>query len=373
MDFVDKIKEIGNRIPKQIDLIKTEEATKNAFVMPFINALGYDIFNPIEVVPEFTADVGTKKGEKVDYAIKKDNEVIMLIECKQCGNELDQETASQLYRYFSVTETRFGIITNGIVYKFFSDIEESNKMDTKPFFEFNVLNFEDHHLEELKKFAKSSFHLENILTTASALKYTGAIKRIFGKEIINPSDEFIKFFVSQVYSGLKTQAVISQFSKIVKDAISQFIREKINDRLKSALDDVGADDVSDVSEEASVPEDSDNEDGIVTTKEEIEGYNIVKAIVRDTVDVNRIFMRDTKSYCGILLDDNNRKPICRLRFNSATKKYIGIIKQKNETKNLISDVNDIFNYSDEIKESVLEYIEREVANAPEKEDNSMIS
>ena len=278
MDLVDRIKEIANRIPKQIDLIKTEEATKNAFVMPFINALGYDIFNPIEVIPEFTADVGTKKGEKVDYAIKKDNEIIMLIECKQCNNDLDLEVASQLYRYFSVTETRFGIITNGIIYKFFSDIEESNKMDTKPFFEFNVLNFEDHHLEELKKFAKSSFHLENILTTASALKYTGAIKRIFGNEITNPSDEFIKLFVSQVYSGLKTQAVISQFSKIVKDAISQFIRERINDRLKSALDDVGADDVSDdVSEEVNEPEDSDNQDGIVTTKEEIEGYNIYSA------------------------------------------------------------------------------------------------
>lgn len=360
MDLIDKINEISNRIPKQIDLIQTEEATKNAFVMPFIAALGYDIFNPVEVVPEFTADVGTKKGEKVDYAIKKDDEIIMLIECKWCGRELDKEVTSQLYRYFSVTETRFGIITNGIVYRFYSDIEETNKMDTKPFFEFNVLNFEDHHLEELKKFAKSSFNLENILTTASALKYTGAIKRIFSEEIANPSDEFIKFFVSQVYSGVKTQTVITQFSSIVKEAVNQYIRERINARLKSALDDVKI--------EEAVPDDEsesekNKEEGISTTDEEIEGFNIVKAIIRETIDVDRVFMRDTKSYFGILLDDNNRKPICRLHFNSETKKYIGILKQKTETKYPVNGVNDIFDFAEQLKETVMEYLNRESANA----------
>lgn len=311
MDLVDKIKEIAGRITKQIDIIETEEATKNAFVMPFLNALGYDVFDPTEVVPEFTADVGTKKGEKVDYAIKKDGQIIMLIECKWCGCNLEKENTSQLYRYFSVTETRFGIITNGIAYKFFSDIEEANKMDSKPFFEFNVLGFEDHQLDELKKFMKSSFDLENILTTASTLKYTGAIKRIFADEISNPSDEFVKFFASQVYSGLKTQAVISQFSKIVKDAINQYVRERINDRLKSALEDERTDDDIDSSNET---ENLESGEGIVTTQEEIDSYNIVKAIVRDIVDVSRVFIRDTKSYCGILLDDNNRKPICRLHY-----------------------------------------------------------
>ncbi|MCI5139368.1 MAG: hypothetical protein D3922_13380 [Candidatus Electrothrix sp. AR1] len=85
MDLIDKIKELAVRIPKQIEHIQTEEATKNAFIMPFISALGYDIFNPMEVIPEFTADIGTKKGEKVDYAIKKDDDIIILIECKWCG------------------------------------------------------------------------------------------------------------------------------------------------------------------------------------------------------------------------------------------------------------------------------------------------
>ena len=354
MDLIDKIKDLASRIPKQLEHINTEEATKNAFVMPFINMLGYDVFNPLEVIPEFTADVGTKKGEKVDYAIKKDGNIIILMECKWAGCNLEQEHASQLYRYFSVTEARFGILTNGIAYKFYSDIVETNKMDAKPFFEFNLLNFEEHQIDEIKKFTKSTFELEKILSSASTLKYTGAIKRIFANEITAPTDEFIKFFASQVYSGKITQSVKEQFSVIVKNALNQFIRERINDRLKSALENEGEDETETATGENEV-EVSDS--GIVTTQEEIEGFNIIKAIVRDIIDASRVVMRDTKSYCGCLLDDNNRKPICRLHFNSQTRKYLGVFSQKKETRHLIDNVDEIFNYSNEIKATVTEYLE----------------
>lgn len=356
MDLIDKIKELASRIPKQLEHIQTEEATKNAFVMPFINLLGYDVFNPLEVVPEFTADVGTKKGEKVDYAIKKDGHIIILMECKWVGCNLEEEHASQLYRYFSVTEARFGILTNGITYKFYSDIEEPNKMDAKPFFEFNLLNFEEHQIDEIKKFTKSTFELENILSSASTLKYTGAIKRIFANEILSPTDEFIKFFASQVYSGKITQSVKDQFSVIVKNALNQFIRERINDRLKSALENETEEEQEPATEEM---EGEMNDSGIVTTQEEIDGYNVVKAIVRDMVDASRVTMRDTKSYCGILLDDNNRKPICRLHFNSPTKKSLGVFTQKKETRHSITTVDEIFNYTDQIKATVVEYLEGE--------------
>jgi predicted type IV restriction endonuclease len=97
--------------------------------MPFISALGYDVFDPVEVIPEFTADVGIKKGEKVDYAIKQDGKIIMLFECKCCNGSLDDCHASQLYRYFSVTEARIAVLTDGIIYRFYTDIEQPNKMD----------------------------------------------------------------------------------------------------------------------------------------------------------------------------------------------------------------------------------------------------
>jgi hypothetical protein len=349
MDLIDKLREIASRIPKQQDDIKTEEATKNAFIMPFISALGYDVFNPTEVVPEFTADIGTKKGEKVDYAIRKDGNIIMLIECKWNGCDLQKEHASQLYRYFSTTESRFGILTNGIIYRFYSDIDEKNKMDSRPFFEFDILNFDDHHIEELKKFTKQAFSLDDILTTASTLKYTGAVKKILEKELDDPSETFVRFFASQAYDGRLTQSVMEQFRKIVKEARNQFINEKINDRLKSALNAS----VEKLPEET-IEQDLVNEDGIITTEEELDGYNIIKAVLRDKVDVNRIVMRDTKSYCGILLDDNNRKPICRLRFNNS-KKYLGLFSNKREERIPIEDINDIFRYTDQITSTLSEY------------------
>jgi predicted type IV restriction endonuclease len=354
MDLIDRIKDLASRIPKQIEHIQTEEATKNAFIMPFISALGYDVFNPTEVIPEFTADIGTKKGEKVDYAIKKDDEIIILIECKWSGADLHQDHASQLYRYFSATEARFAILTNGIDYEFYSDIDEPNKMDSKPFFTFNILEFQYHQISELKKFTKSAFSLEDILTTASTLKYTGAIKKILEAELAEPSEAFVRFFASQIFDGRLTKPVIEQFTDIVKEARKQFINEKINERLKSALSANDTPKEANQKEQEEPPQEEIDDDGIVTTEEEIEGYHVVKAILRETVDISRVVMRDTKSYCGILLDNNNRKPICRLRFNHS-QKYLGVISQKNEEKVPIESVDDIYKYSEQLKASVLEY------------------
>ena len=353
MDLVDKIKDLASRIPKQMEFIQTEEATKNAFIMPFISALGYDVFNPIEVIPEFTADIGTKKGEKVDYAIQKDDDIIILMECKWSGADLHHEHASQLYRYFSATEARFGILTNGIIYQFYSDIDEPNKMDSKPFFTFNLLEFQNHQIKELKKFTKAAFSLDDILTTASTLKYTGAIKRVLGQELKNPSELFVRFFVSQIFDGRLTKPVIEQFTPIVQEAHQQFIKEKLNERLSSALSASESNSVEEPTNEEK--EDTvEDDNGIVTTEEEIEGYNIVKAILRQALDVKRVMMRDTKSYCGILLDDNNRKPICRLHFNYS-QKYLGILTMKKEEKIAIENVNDIFNYSKQLLSTVAEY------------------
>lgn len=353
MDLADCVREIASRAAKQIEHITTEEATKNAFVMPLVNALGYNVFDPTEVVPEFTADIGTKKGEKVDYAIMRDGEPSILMECKRCETELRDCHASQLYRYFSVTPARFGVLTNGLVYEFYSDIEEQNKMDEKPFFVFDIRDFANHEIEELKKFSKTSFSLENILTTASKLKYTGLVKSILDAELEDPSDDFVRFFASRIYSGRLTQSVMEQFADIVKEARKQFLNEKINARLKSALDSSEAPANKDESDQ------DDNQiersdDGIVTTISEIEGYNVVKAILRQSVAPNRIVMRDTKSYCGILLDDNNRKPICRL-FLNGNKWSIGLFRQKQMERVTIENLDDIFQYADRIGETVREY------------------
>lgn len=311
MDLTEKLRELSARIPQQLEHIETEEATKNALIMPFISALGYDVFNPLEVLPEFTADVGIKKGEKVDYAIKKDQQIIMLMECKWYKNSLAQEHASQLYRYFSTTEARIGILSNGIVYQFFSDIDESNKMDSKPFFEFDILNFQTHHVKILNNFTKGNFSVETIAIIARNLKYTGAVRKILEAELESPSENFVKFFASQIYSNKITKNVINQFTNIVKESGKQFITEEIKKRL-------GIDKENDDVEEEKNPEDKD--DIKLPTQDEIDGFNIVRGILNQVIDLNKVTMNKNKGYCGIIFD--RKYSICQLYFNSSQKNII---------------------------------------------------
>ncbi len=362
MDFAEKIAVLAQRIAKQKDDVETEEATKNAFVMPFLSALGYDVFDPSIVVPEFTADVGLKKGEKVDYAIKLDGQVAMVIECKPCKCALSTQHMSQLYRYFSVTEARFGILTNGIVYWFFTDLDQSNKMDAKPFFAFDLLDHRPAQIEELRKFATANFDVKEILETASDLKYGSLLMREIASEIDAPSDEVVKLFVGRVYEGKQTANVLAKFSPLVQKAMKDTVRELVNQRLSSALDDTAKTALPTSASETSCAEcattpstDTDGLDGIVTTDEEIEGYQIVRAIVREVVKVDRVAMRDAKTYCAILLDDNNRKPICRLHLNRGVK-YIGLFDEtKTEERIRIECADDIFSYASRLKATALSY------------------
>ena len=364
MDFIEGLTNLSGRITKlteQADVIQTEEATKTAFVMPFINLLGYDVFNPTEVVPEFTADVGTKQGEKVDYAIFKDDQVIILIECKKYGEDLSDVHTSQLYRYFSVVHSRFAVLTDGVIYRFYTDLEESNKMDTKPFLEFDMLDVQPTIVNELKRFTKPAFDLDAMLSAASDLKYTKEIKHTLMEQLEAPHPEFVKFLITSVYSGFKTQSVIEQFTDIVKRALHQFLNEQINQRLKSAITD---EDPETESVEVEIDDDliNDADSLIVTTEEELEAYFTVKSIVREVVDADRIFHRDTKGYMGIILDNSRKKPICRLYFNNANK-YIGLLDNKKVgsrgekmfNRFEIVNTDDIYNYAEQLKSTAQSY------------------
>ncbi|MDQ0742462.1 type I restriction endonuclease [Pseudomonas sp. W4I3] len=357
MDFFEKLTSLAAKVRLQGPAIQTEEATKNAFVMPFINTvLGYDVFDPQEVTPEFVCDVGTKKGEKIDYAIMKNGEVQILIECKKIGESLSINHASQLFRYFHVTSARISILTNGQVYRFFTDLDAPNKMDEKPFLELDLLDIDEYSVPELIKLTKSAFDVDSIINAAGELKYVSQLKKIIGAQVSKPEDDFVKFFASRVYEGVITQKVRDQFFELTRKALAQFLNDQINDRLKSAMSGAIQPTVASLTAANSVSTDSpdrdESEDKILTTLEELEGYHIVRAVVRSVVDAKRIVQRDTQSYFGILLDDNNRKPICRLHFNRS-QKYLGIFDEdKNETRHAISTIDEIYEYADQLKKTV---------------------
>lgn len=367
MEFNDAVVNLAKKIRDTGSVIATEEATKTAFIMPFIsNVLGYDVFDPSEVVPEFTADVGVKRGEKVDYAIFKDGKVQILMECKKLGDALDLKYASQLFRYFAVTEARIAILTNGQEYQVFTDADLPNRMDEKPFLIFDLLDIDRALLPEIQKLSRESFDLESVVSAAEELKFISGIRKIIAGQAKEPSDEWVRFFINRLYEGRTTQRVVDQFRPLVVKALNQYVGDQVNSRLKTALgDDVTpAPPPTAVAVSVSVGETAAAGDlavmpasDVVTTEEELDGYNIVRAIAAAEVNPSRVVHRDGKSYFAILLDDNNRKPIIRLHLNSKSKKFVTTFEDGKEgTRRDIDSVVDIFKVAgDAIRQAVRQY------------------
>lgn len=343
MDFSDKLKEFSVRISKIKSTIYTEEATKTSAVLPFFQLLGYDIFNPLEFVPEYIADTGTKKGEKVDYAIIKNSEPIIIIEVKAINTDLNTKHINQLFRYFTVTKARFGILTNGIIYKFYSDLEETNKMDLTPFFEINLLDLKENSISELKKFQKECFDTKNILGSASELKYTSLLKNAIKEQFNEPSEQFVRALIKNIYSGVKTQAVIDKFKELVIVAMNDYISELLNEKIKTAIS-------TSVSQES--PE---TNPGIHKEysflPEEIETLDFIK----NMLNVNNVSYKKTSRYAYMHIADSSYKWICRVAVRQENKLftlhkfdntdyeceyYFDAAEQLNGIENLIKDTFD---------------------------------
>ncbi|MBO0947359.1 type I restriction endonuclease [Fibrella forsythiae] len=359
MDFKDQIKQLADRVARLKDNIQTEEATKTSLILPFLQMLGYDVFDPFEVIPEFISDIGTKKGEKVDYAIMREvngtPEPCMLMECKHWKQSLTLHD-NQLLRYFHVTKARFGILTNGIVYRFYTDLQEPNKMDEKPFLEVNLLDLRDNQIEELKKFSKPYFDVDNIVSTASELKYTGEFKALIQQELANPSDTLVRHFAKQVYSGQLTAKMMDYFTILIRKSFQHTFSDQITDRLKTALINEQPESAPASTEPISVSSSEKKAAIIETTPEELEGFYIVRSILRPFVTAERIGHRDAQTYFAILLDDNNRRPICRLYFNGQKKFVTTFDGDKKEIRHDLSSLDDIYAISDALQQSLNLYL-----------------
>ena len=354
MELKLKLEQLHQRVSGLKDQIQTEEATKNAFVMPFIQILGYDIFNPTEVVPEHICDIGTKKGEKVDYVIRKNEEPILIIECKHWKENADAHN-SQLHRYYHVSKARFGVLTNGIIYNFYTDLEKPNIMDEKPFLTINIEDLKDSAIKILESFTKNEYNLENILDSAEAFKYIKAIRKEFENEIENPSDELVKLLVNRFFDKPLTANRMISFKEYAKKALAISINESISYRLKSALN-INEKIETKVDEKVNLIDENNGAPKVITTAEEIEAFQIVKAILREKITAERIAHRDTQSYFGVLLDDNNRKPICRFHFNSANK-YLELFHKGKDAgeRMLLNNLDEIYNHRDQLHQTVENY------------------
>ncbi len=360
MDFISKLYEFAAKLPDNLEYCKSEEATKQYLVLPFLEILGYDTKKPGEIVPEFDADVGTHKKFKIDYAIFHSGKPIIMVECKPSTNSLETGNEwKQLYHYFVSTETRIGILTNGIRYQFFADLAKPNVMDSMPFLDFELTSLSEDTLKELHKLTKSDFDSDTVIDTASELKYIGGIKKILRRQLSTPDDDFIKFFFKELCpDNFFTGSLKDSFVGYTKSALSEFIRSEIDAR----LDAISQPDPSrNVQEEVeNIEEEEDLSSRTELTQNEIEGFHIVKSILWQEISPERLSHKDTQSYCNILLDQNSWKPIVRLWFNSADNLQLELFKfdednERTSHKVHIENLGDIYKYSDELRAVALAY------------------
>lgn len=319
MAFKDDIQRLSVQVKERMEYITNEEMTKQALIIPFIQILGFDVFNPIEVRPEYSADFGNKKGEKVDYALFKENEPIIFIEAKSVNENLNNHDA-QLSRYFnSTTEVKLAILTNGVEYRFFTDLNANNVMDDTPFLKINLLELKDSDIENLNKLRKENFDKDSLITYAEELVYTSTLNESLRKLFSNPSDDFVRFIVKDFSETRITSNVIDRFRPLVKKAISNAVLEIVSKGLyqeeASATrkeENINNDDtIKEISDENQTEEKPQK--GIITTENELKGFDIVKEILKkNNRDISDVNYKDTTNYFSIYLRNTTRWII---RFN----------------------------------------------------------
>ena len=351
MDFIDDLRTLSARFAERTPHIRSEADTNNALVEPFIQMLGFDTRNPLEVRAEFTADTG-KQGEKVDYAISLDGKPVVLIESKQYGTDLSQQPMAQLRRYFqSVPGVRLGILTDGVTYRFYSDLDAVNLMDERAFFEFNMLDFSDAQVRELARFTRATFNLGEIVDAARDLKYTTEIKRTLAEEFANPSYDLVRLLVRRVSRSRITPAAIRDpFTALTKQALTQFISDRVSERLKSALE-------RDAATVALPAESPDTEEVPEFNLSETEGVNIIRAVLASHIDTQRVGMNRNKRYSSIMLHEDASHSdwgylLCRLHFRNEDSLRLQV--PANGARVQITSVNALYDYAGQLRAVVEE-------------------
>lgn len=344
MDFEEGIRILGRKAAG-LEPGMLEEATKQALVLPFIRALGYDVFNPEEVVPEYTASTGNLKDARADYAI---------MECKALGASLDVKR-TQLEWYFVNSPARIGILTDGNRYVFFSDLEEKHKMDAVPFMDFTLAALDESVLPRLRLLCKDKFDEDEYLQHAERLKYSREFKRLIAEQFAAPDDDFSRLFIGRVWSGKIMQSVLEHFRPVLKAALDQYMNDALNARLKDAIKpSVDSEPSADGGKSAGAS-DSGEDPRIVTTEEEKEAYYLVKSLLLGTVEPERVAMRDRVNYCDILLDDSQLRPLARLHFNRQPWR-VGFFDGENRDERVeIEKLDDIMRHADRIRAAALKY------------------
>ncbi len=318
MGLSDDLRQLSDQVRKRQQHVKGEEATKQALIIPFLQVLGFDVYDPQEVGPEYIADFAKKRPsggmEKVDYVIRINGEPAMFIECKPLGSA-PEDHDGQLARYFNATPgVHVGVVTNGTRYRFFTDLRAPNMMDAAPFFEFDILSFTERDADNLRAFTKDGFNPAAIQSAAEDIIYTERLTGLVNEVLRNPSENFVRFLLSELdlVPGRVTGKVIDRFSPIVKRAVqstllemmTRSIQQEIASPAPAAPQAVPTAEAPPSPVRTSIPSGEAGEAArasIVTTAEEMELFEVVGRICAESASKQPIGYKDTTAYFGINL------------------------------------------------------------------------
>lgn len=320
-------------LSSKLEHTKNEESIKTSIILPFLSKLGYDVFDPKIIIPEYTADQSTKNGEKVDYCVNDiDFNPVCIIECKKRNEDLNLHN-TQLERYFCFVNCKIAVLTNGESFMFYTDYENRNLMDKIPFLELDINNPTNEALEFLNLLNRDSYNKAMVYKTAKKYYKDRENKRLLYSMLDNMDTDFCMFLSSKFSIYQSEEDIKSLFS----DNISSYVIERY-DKIKK--------------ERENIIVDSNKQKGIVTTNEEINSFNrIVDILKYHSLDYNKVSYKDVKSYFAVLYSNNTRKPICRFYLDGKIK-YIGVFDDfKNEVKYVIKNNEDILMFTHRITET----------------------
>ena len=356
MDFAERIRKLSGQVSNYKSFATSEENTKQYLVLPFIRALQYDDSNPNEVDREYTLDWGVKEKDRVDYAIKRDDKAIMLIECKKFGLALNRSRGSQLSRYFTADkDARIGILTDGGTYKFFSDLDSDNRMDETPFFEFRMQEFTDTDINRLEMFTKPLFKLDDIVKEAKRIKATEAIQEVLAKELSNPSKELTNYLLRQADISIDEE----DRSSLVKDAIRELAQEY---REGVSIEKPSIPNTETKKKEAKEPVQTPVSEGSESPSDELD--RIIRDILQDAVSISLIRIKEGKTELSVNLDNNTLKGKTRrlirlgkkrgwykLQYTYLQRSPSGRLEKAGMTSPIrIYDLAELYNHTDDIRE-----------------------
>ena len=225
MGLEEDLKALGEKAKEMKDSGLAEQATINALVNPFLRALGYDPGNPNEVYPQYPSGF-PGVNDKVDYAILKGGKPSIIIECKRVRSQLDHHV-KQLSDYYHYSEARFGVLTDGVEYRFYTDLNKLHVMDGEPFLTVSMLSLNKSAMVALERFSRGKFSEKEVLTSFEQAK---VMRKILEREVSDPTPGgLLRFFADRLPNELfphkqKNKRTLNYIKPVVQEVLAELVK-----------------------------------------------------------------------------------------------------------------------------------------------------